>query len=128
MLDAVAWSDMEERIRRHVGEIVAPYGVHAAVDYHRGVPPVVNDVASAALLGRAVDDVLGTGGRAPTSQSLGGEDFAWYLTRVSGAMGRLGTRTPGGPTYDIHQGNLRVDERATAIGAKVLAAVALGAL
>jgi amidohydrolase len=128
MLDAVAWSDMEERIRRHVGEIVAPYGVEAVVDYHRGVPPVVNDVASAALLGRAVDSVLGTGGRAPTSQSLGGEDFAWYLTRVSGAMGRLGTRTPGGPTYDIHQGNLRVDERATAIGAKVLAAAALGAL
>ena len=27
---------------------------------------------------------------------------------------------PGGPTYDIHQGNLRVDERATGIGAKVL--------
>jgi amidohydrolase len=128
MLDAVAWSDMEERIRRHVGEIVAPYGVDAVVDYHRGVPPVVNDAASAALLGRAVEQVLGTGGRAPTSQSLGGEDFAWYLTRVSGAMGRLGTRTPGGPTYDIHQGNLTVDERATAIGAKVLATVALGAL
>ena len=27
-------------------------------------------------------------------------------------MARLGTRTPGGPTYDLHQGNLRVDERA----------------
>ncbi|HEY3528613.1 MAG TPA: amidohydrolase [Nocardioides sp.] len=128
MLDAVAWSDMEERIRRHVAEIVAPYGVRADVDYQRGVPPVVNDAASVALLGRAVDEVLGTAGRAPTSQSLGGEDFAWYLTRVSGAMGRLGTRQPGGPTYDIHQGNLRVDERATAIGAKVLAGVALGAI
>jgi amidohydrolase len=125
MLDAVSWSDMEERIRRHVAEIVAPYGVEAIVDYHRGVPPVVNDAASVALLGRAVDDVLGTAGRAPTSQSLGGEDFAWYLTRVSGAMGRLGTRVPGGPTYDIHQGNLRVDERATALGAKVLAAAAI---
>jgi len=128
MLDAVAWSDMEEQIRRHVREIVAPYGVEAVVDYHRGVPPVVNDAASVTLLGRAVDEVLGSAGRAPTTQSLGGEDFAWYLTRTSGAMGRLGTRTPGGPTYDIHQGNLRVDERATAIGAKVLATVALGSL
>jgi amidohydrolase len=72
--------------------------------------------------------VLGPQGRVPTSQSVGGEDFAWYLTRVSGAMGRLGTRTPGGPSYDIHQGNLRVDERATAIGAKILATVALGGL
>jgi len=128
MLDSVAWSDVEQRIRHHIAEIIAPYGVHADVDYRRGVPPVVNDAASAALLGRAVDDVLGVDGRAPTAQSLGGEDFAWYLTRVSGAMGRLGTRTPGGPTYDIHQGNLRVDERATAIGAKVLATVAVRAL
>jgi amidohydrolase len=128
MLDAVAWSDMEQRIRRHVAEILAPYGVHAEVDYRRGVPPVVNDAVSAALLGRAVDDVLGATGRAPTAQSLGGEDFAWYLTQVPGAMGRLGTRTPGGPTYDIHQGNLRIDERATVIGAKVLATVALRAL
>ena len=36
-------------------------------------------------------------------------------------MGRLGTRTPGGPTYDLHQGNLRIDERAIGIGAKLLA-------
>ena len=115
MLDSVAWSDMEQRIRQHVDEIVAPYGVHADVDYKRGVPPVVNDPASVALLAGVVETVLGPEGRALTAQSLGGEDFAWYLTRVPGAMGRLGTRTPGGPTYDIHQGNLRVDERATVI-------------
>ena len=125
MLDAVAWSDMEQRIRRHVAEIIAPYGVHAEVDYRRGVPPVVNESVSATLLGRAVDEVLGAPGRAPTAQSLGAEDFAWYLTRVPGAMGRLGTRTPGGATYDLHQGNLRIDERATVIGAKVLATAAL---
>jgi amidohydrolase len=128
MLDSVAWSDMEHRIRQYVAEIVSPYGVAAEVDYKRGVPPVVNDTASVALLERAVADVLGPGGHAPTAQSLGGEDFAWYLTLVPGAMGRLGTRTPGGPTYDIHQGNLRVDERATVIAAKVLATVAVTAL
>ena len=128
MLDAVAWSDMEQRIRTYVGQIVSPYGVQAVVDYKRGVPPVVNEPAAVALLGRAVDAVLGPEGRAPTAQSLGGEDFAWYLTRVPGAMGRLGTREPGGPTYDIHQGNLRIDERATALGAKLLAAVAVEAL
>ena len=37
------------------------------------------------------------------------------------AMARLGTRTPGGPTYDLHQGDLRVDDRAVGIGARVLA-------
>ena len=63
-----------------------------------------------------------------TTQSLGGEDFGWYLDRVPGAMARLGTRTPGGTTYDLHQGNLRIDEKATAIGARVLAEVAVEAL
>jgi metal-dependent amidase/aminoacylase/carboxypeptidase family protein len=47
---------------------------------------------------------------------------------VPGAMARLGTRTPGGPTYDLHQGNLRVDEGATTIAARVLAEAAVTAL
>jgi amidohydrolase len=118
---------MEQRIRAHIEEIIAPYGVRAEVDYRRGVPPMVNDPASTDLLAGAVDAVLGTLGRAPTTQSLGGEDFAWYLARVPGAMGRLGTREPGGPTYDIHQGNLRVDERSVPIGSKLLASVAVSA-
>jgi amidohydrolase len=43
-------------------------------------------------------------------------------------MGRLGTRTPGGPTFELHQGDLRIDERAVGIGARVLAQAAHGAL
>jgi hypothetical protein len=43
-------------------------------------------------------------------------------------MARLGTRTPGGPTYDLHQGDLRIDERSVAVGAKVLGQAALTAL
>jgi amidohydrolase len=128
MLDAVAWVDAEKIVRELVGQIVEPYGVTAEVTYQRGVPPVVNEHVSTVLLGRAVERVLTELGHVPTQQSLGGEDFGWYLDRMPGAMGRLGTRTPGGTTYDLHQGDLRVDERATAIGARVLAEVALGAI
>ncbi len=128
MLDAIAWNEAEKLVPLLVEQIVAPYGVHAQVDYQRGVPPVVNDATSTALLGSAVEDVLGADGHVSTQQSLGGEDFGWYLDRVPGAMGRLGTRTPGGPTYDLHQGNLRVDDRAVAIGARVLACAATSAL
>ena len=128
MLDAVAWAEAESLVRALIEQIVAPYGVSAEVDYRRGVPPVVNDSASTRIFGAALERVLGPDGRVATTQSLGGEDFGWYLDRVPGAMARLGTRTPGGPTYDLHQGNLRVDERATAIGARVLAEAAVGAL
>jgi amidohydrolase len=125
MLDAIAWADAEELIRDTIDQIVEPYGVQPTVTYTRGVPPVVNEHRSTLILGQAVERVLGEGGHVATSQSLGGEDFAWYLDSVPGAMARLGTRTPGGPTYDLHQGDLRVDERAISVGASVLAAAAL---
>ncbi len=128
MLDAVAWADAEDLVRELIGQILAPYGVGAEVTYVRGVPPVVNEPASTALLAGAISRMLGATGLVSTPQSLGGEDFAWYVESVPGAMGRLGTRTPGGPTYDLHQGDLVIDERATAIGARVLAAAALDTL
>ncbi|MCD4535805.1 amidohydrolase [Nocardioides sp. cx-169] len=128
ILDAVAWSDCETIIREAVIDIVRPYGVTATLDYQQGVPPVVNEARSNEILAASVRDVLGPGAQVEVHQSLGGEDFGWYLDRVPGAMMRLGTRTPGGATYDLHQGNLRVDERAVGIGARLLARSATRAL
>jgi amidohydrolase len=128
MLDAVAWVDAEDLVRELIAQIVAPYGVRAEVTYVRGVPPVVNDPDATVLLEQAVTRVMGEHAVVATPQSLGGEDFAWYLEGIPGAMARLGTRTPGGPTYDLHQGDLVIDDRAVAIGARVLAGVAGGAL
>jgi amidohydrolase len=128
MLDSVAWADAERLVSQLIQQIIEPYGVTAEINYQRGVPPVVNEHFSTMILGRAVERVLDGDGHVPTQQSLGGEDFGWYLDRVPGAMGRLGTRTPGGETYDLHQGNLRIDERATVIGARVLAEAAYGSL
>jgi amidohydrolase len=128
MLDPVAWADAEDLVRGLITHIVAPYGVVADVDYVRGVPPVVNEPRSTAVLADAVEATLGEAGIVSTTQSLGGEDFGWYLETVPGAMGRLGTRTPGGPTFDLHQGDLRIDERAVGIGARVLAQAAYAAL
>jgi amidohydrolase len=125
MLDALTWEESETLVRELTAQIVAPYGVHAEVTYQRGVPPVVNEPGATVVLGAAIERVVGPEGHVPTRQSLGGEDFAWYLHHVPGAMARLGTRTPGGPTYDLHQGNLRIDEGAIAIGARVLAEAAL---
>ena len=128
ILDAVAWADCEEIVRAAVADIVRPYGVEAEIDYQRGVPPVVNEPVSNRILARAVRSVLGDGAQVAAPQSLGGEDFGWFLERIPGAMMRLGTRTPGGATYDLHQGNLRVDERSVGIGARLLAQAAAEAL
>ncbi|GAA2087341.1 amidohydrolase [Aeromicrobium tamlense] len=125
MLDAAAWHDAEHLVRGIIADIVEPFGVGVDLTYTRGVPPVVNDFAVTERLRHAVTAALGPEGVATTAQSLGGEDFAWYVETLPGTMARLGTRTPGGPTYDLHQGNLRVDERAIAVGALVLANAAI---
>ena len=59
---------------------------------------------------------------------MGGEDFAWMLQEVPGSMMRLGTRTPGGRTYDLHQADYVADERAIECGIRVMAATALRAI
>ena len=125
MLDAAAWHDAEHLVRGIIADIVEPFGVGVDLTYTRGVPPVVNDFAVTERLRHAVTSALGPEGVATTAQSLGGEDFAWYVETLPGTMARLGTRTPGGPTYDLHQGNLRVDERAITVGALVLANAAI---
>jgi amidohydrolase len=126
MLDAQLWEDVGPLLEELVHAVIRPYGVAAQVEHVRGAPPVVNDPKAVARLRAAAELMLGPGSAQSTLQSLGGEDFAWYVQEVPGAMARLGTRTPGGTTFDLHQGDLVVDERAVVSGAKLLAATALG--
>lgn len=128
ILEANAWASCEAVVREAVLDIVRPYGVTASVDYLQGVPPVVNDRSSVAIIGAVADELLGLHHRTEVEQSLGGEDFGWYLEQVPGAMFRLGTRTPGGARFDLHQGDFEVDEAAIGVAARMMAGIAARAL
>ncbi|WP_201844935.1 amidohydrolase [Myceligenerans indicum] len=120
-LDVTAWENAGELVRDVVEQVVRPYDVKVTVHHTRGVPPVDNDAAETTALEEAIRETVGPDAIVLTEQSMGGEDFGWYLTRVRGTMARLGTRTPGGRTYDIHQGDLIVDERAIGVAVRMLA-------
>ncbi|HSP37173.1 MAG TPA: amidohydrolase [Frankiaceae bacterium] len=128
MLDHEAWQVAPEVVHRLATELAAPYGATARVDYHRGVPPVVNSGSAVAVLQAAAHRALPAGAVVPTRQSLGGEDFGWYLEHVPGAMARLGVRPAGGAAYDLHQGGFDVDEDCIAVGVRLMVATALEAL
>jgi len=127
MLDRDSWDDAEKLIRRLVAEVVAPTGAHVEIDYQRGVPPVVNSPGPIATLRAAVVDILGAEGVRTTAQSLGGEDFAWYADHAPIGFARLGTNG-GGQVLDLHRGSFDIDERALAIGVRLMARTALRAL
>jgi amidohydrolase len=128
-LDDEAWHSAPDLLKGLIDSVASGYGVTAELSYHRFVPPTVNDQASAAMISAAALGVLGAGSVVHTPQSLGGEDFAWYLESIPGALARLGTRVPGsvGP-LDIHQPTFDVDERSIGVGVRVMAATAINAL
>lgn len=127
-LDAEAWYRAGDLLDDVVEQIAAPYGVEVEVDHVRGVPPVVNTELETTMLENAARAELGEDSVVLVEQSMGGEDFAWMLQEVPGSMMRLGTRTPGGPTYDLHQADYAADERAIECGVRVMVSTALRAL
>jgi amidohydrolase len=128
-LDDAAWHEAPDLVKALLDSVASAYGVVPEISYQRNVPPTVNDAISTAMLEAAADRVLGPDSITEAPQSLGGEDFAWYLDSIPGALARLGTRTPGSAAdFDIHQAVFDVDERAIGYGVRLMAATAMTAM
>ncbi|MGH6657905.1 MAG: amidohydrolase [Actinocrinis sp.] len=131
-MDQRAWGQAPDLILELVDSVASTYGAKTELEYVRGVPPVINDADVVDLLREAAQRALSVPGGAghdgivQVEQSMGGEDFSWYLQHVPGAMARLGVRTPGDPTpRDLHQPTFKADEAAIAVGIRFFAEAAL---
>ncbi|SER37742.1 amidohydrolase [Streptomyces sp. yr375] len=125
-LDLEAWRMAPDIVVAAIDEVANLHRAKSEINYVRGVPPVVNDADVTGLLRDAMVARRGEAGVEGTEQSLGGEDFSWYLERVPGAMARLGVRTPGERTVrDLHQGDFDADESAITVGVELFTAAAL---
>jgi amidohydrolase len=121
MFDHDLWRDMPKLIEKAVGDLVHPSGARFELDYYRGSPPTVNDEHVIHTVRAAVTDALGPDADVATHQSLGSEDFAWYLEDIPGALIRLGSGIRG-RTVDLHSATFDIDEAAIETG--VIAGVA----
>ncbi|MEU9082173.1 amidohydrolase [Streptomyces sp. NPDC048357] len=125
-LDLNAWHEAPDMLYAAIDEIATMHGAKFEINHVRGVPPVVNDPVITELLREAMTARCGTESVEDTEQSLGGEDFSWYLEHVPGAMARLGVRAPGDTAKrDLHRGDFDVDEDAIAVGVEFFTAAAL---
>jgi amidohydrolase len=126
--DRDAWDGAEKLVRELATQLAAPTGAAAETVYVRGVPPVVNDATAVALQRVAALTALGADSVSPTPQSMGGEDFAWYLDRIPGALARLGVAAPGRTPFDLHQASFDIDENALGVGVDYTVELATSAL
>jgi amidohydrolase len=128
--DRGAWDGAAALVTEVLDTLITPLGATFELVQRRGAPPVNNDARATALLDRAARRVLGDAAVVPAIQSAGGDDFSWYLERVPGAYARLGVHDPASdrPRLDLHASMFDVDERAIAVGVRVLVQTSLDVL
>lgn len=115
LFDLDLWREMPKRIESLVAEIAGPLGATPEIEYTPGSPPVVNDADVIAKVESAAVAALGLPNVQHTHQSLGAEDFAWFLEDIPGALIRLGAALPD-RRVDLHSASFDIDESAIETG------------
>ncbi len=111
---------------KHIAEnIAAAYSLQARVTIEIGTPPLVNEALAASWAQRAVRSLMGEAALVPLGfLNMAGEDFAFYLEKISGCFLRIGARELGGVATPAHAPHFYPAEESIFIGAAVLAETA----
>ena len=115
-----------ERRMKEIAEGIA-HGMRAEISfsYLYGGPPVINDEAFTTRAVQAIQDAAGPERIKHTDPVMPSEDFAWYQTRIPGALMFLGVGNEAkGTNYAQHHAKFNTDDDALALGVTSLAAVA----
>ncbi|MFN3651821.1 MAG: amidohydrolase [Armatimonadota bacterium] len=115
-----------ERAKLHIQQLARGLaevsGTRIDVTFGEGPESVVNDSGLNDLVKAAAVGVLGEESIDLIDRaSMGGEDFAYYLRHVRGAMFRLGCASPTAGSSPLHSNRFDLDEQALTIGAQILA-------
>ena len=125
-LDRGTREKLKQRIEAIVHGVREASGTSMQLRFFESIDSVINDSHVTAALEEAATRVLGREGIDRIElPSMGGEDFSAYLTRVPGAMMRLGIAPPGFTAPFLHSPDFDVDERALAVGVRILLRAAL---
>jgi amidohydrolase len=102
------------------------FGASIATDFGAPLRGMTNDRNVTEICLNAARELVGYDRVATDDRpSLGGEDFADYLTKVPGCMVSLGVKRPEIDATPLHTSRFDIDEGALLIGARLLARVLL---
>jgi amidohydrolase len=125
-LDARTRQTLKERIEAIVHGVKEASRTSIQLRFLTPIDAVHNDPVVTEALEEASRRVVGPDGvQSIAEPSMGGEDFSGYLTRVPGALVRLGCAPPGFAAPFLHAPDFDIDERALALGTRILLRAAL---
>ncbi|MBI1367910.1 MAG: amidohydrolase [Planctomycetes bacterium] len=111
-----------DQIQQAARGVAMTTGTRIEVTLVHGPPAVFNDPSLTGYVRLAAAAVIGEEQvQSIARPSMGGEDFANYLAHVPGSMFRLGCAPTAEGSPALHSPLFDLDERALAIGAKILA-------
>ncbi len=113
--------DIRNRFEMMMGRIIEctaeSFRATAELDYEYVAPATINDRHIACIAQKAVSELYGNKVFATVPQSMTGEDFAYMLERVPGAIALLGVGNPEkGCNHPLHDNLFNMDEDALPIG------------
>lgn len=125
-IDTKTRAFLKSEIVQIVAAVASGYGVEGHVTFDAGTPPIVNPPEPIAWAQEAVRALLGEEAfaRLP-SLNMAGEDFSYYLERMTGCFLRIGACEESGSPIPPHSPHFYAAEEAIFVGAAVLAQTAL---
>jgi IAA-amino acid hydrolase len=127
-LDTLGW--VQQRVAEIATAVAAAHRCTVDVSFPGAdYPALENDPACWQTVQRVAGSLVGLERVEQSPPVMGGEDFAFYLERVSGCFVALGVRNEAiGATQMVHHAMFKVDEAALPIGVALHVGTALASL
>ena len=120
------WELLPERIESIAKDTAKVFRAEAEVENIRLVPPTINDEMMSSIACEAAKTIMGEEAPVSAEATMGGEDFAFFMQQVPGAVALLGVGNEAcGAVWPQHSGKFCVDESALIKGAMLYAQVAM---
>jgi amidohydrolase len=113
---------MENRLRRIISGITSSFNASYNLEYIYGYPILVNDPWVTDFMKNVASGIIGENNVVQAKQTMGGEDFAYYLEKVPGTFMVLGTYNEKlGYVHGIHTSRFNINEKILHIGSTIFA-------
>ncbi|MEM0144704.1 MAG: amidohydrolase [Thermoplasmata archaeon] len=111
---------MEGKIRRIIKGVTSAFNANYNLNYIYGYPVLVNDDKITNIMKKVVENIVGSEKVVEAKQTMGAEDFAYYLQKVPGTFMLLGVYNEKlGFVNSVHTSKFNLNEKILPLGSAI---------